>query len=151
MGPDDRAFLLELYGSTRQEELSVVPWDAAQKAAFIAFQFSAQDHDYRQKFPDAAYQVICVGERSIGRLYVARRPDEIRVLDIALLPEYRGGGIGTRLLSALLAEAAASGRPVRLHVEARSAARRLYERLGFLANGETPFHTAMEWRAAAAR
>ena len=122
-----------------------MPWGAAQKQAFLAFQFSAQDRDYRRNFPDAAYQVVCAGARPIGRLYVVRRTDEIRVLDIALLPEYRGEGIGAALLREVLAEAGASGRPVRLHVERDSRARRLYERLGFRAVSDSPMHIAMEW------
>ena len=57
-------------------------------------------------------------------------------MDIALLPEYRGRGIGTALLEELLVEADATGRRVTIHVERFNPARRLYERLGFVEAGD---------------
>jgi len=72
-----------------------------------------------------------VGGAPGGRLYVHRGPSEIRVVDIALLPEYRGAGVGTSLLQDLLAEGDAAGKSVTIHVERMNPALRLYERLGF--------------------
>ncbi|HEX7049913.1 MAG TPA: GNAT family N-acetyltransferase [Longimicrobiales bacterium] len=129
--PDDRAFLYRVYASTREEELAAVPWSGEQKEAFIRMQFEAQDRYYREHYADASFQVVLVDGEAAGRLYVARWPDEIRIVDIALLPEHRGRGIGTALLEALLAEADAAGRPVSIHVEQYNPARRLYARLGF--------------------
>ena len=62
---------------------------------------------------------------------VARWADEIRIVDIALLPEYRGAGIGTPLLGELEDEAAAAGKPLSIHVERlnRRAARSTSARL----------------------
>lgn len=126
----DWPLLLELYGSTRADELRMLPWPDDQKRAFVEQQFRAQDADYRRRYPDGSFDVVMVGERPAGRLYVARRPREIRVVDISLLVEYRGQGIGGALLRALLEEAHASGRRLSLQVERFNRARRLYERLG---------------------
>ncbi|MFW6077993.1 MAG: GNAT family N-acetyltransferase [Gemmatimonadota bacterium] len=129
--PDDRELLYRVYASTRREELAAVPWSGEQKDAFLRMQFDAQDRHYREHYADAAFHVVERHGEPVGRLYVARWPDEIRIVDIALLPEHRGRGIGTALLEALLAEADAAGSGVSIHVERFNRARRLYERLGF--------------------
>jgi ribosomal protein S18 acetylase RimI-like enzyme len=108
-----------------------VPWDDAAKEAFLRMQFSAQDRWYHEQTPDASYQVVLVDGEPAGRLYVDRRADEIRIVDISLLPEYRGRGIGSALLGDVLAEADAARKRVSIHVERFNRALGLYERLGF--------------------
>ena len=130
-GPEDRESLLRVYASTREEELSVVPWTPEQLAAFVRSQFDAQDAYWSQQRPHAMRAVIELDGRPAGRLYVDRTPVEIRIVDIALLPECRGRGIGGGLLRDLIAEGDAVGLPLTIHVEQGNRARRLYERLGF--------------------
>jgi len=108
-----------------------VPWDDTQKDAFLRSQFDAQDAWWRENYSDARFEVIVVDGEPAGRLYVHRGNSEMRIVDIALLPEHRGGGIGTRLLEELLAEGDADGKSVTIHVERFNPALRLYERLGF--------------------
>jgi ribosomal protein S18 acetylase RimI-like enzyme len=147
-GQDDAELLYRIYASTREAELAVVPWDASAKEAFLRMQFAAQDSHYRQAFPAASYDLILCGAQVLGRLYVDRGAAAWLVLDIALLPEHRGRGLGTGLMTAILAGAAAAGLPVRLHVEQHNPARRLYERLGFRALGGDGVYAEMEWRPA---
>jgi ribosomal protein S18 acetylase RimI-like enzyme len=137
---DDDAFLLAVYASTREQELAVVPWDAATKDAFLRMQFAAQHSHYRERFPGASFDVVMVGGVPAGRLYVDRRDAEIVIVDIALLPAHRGRGIGTALLTAILDEAERTGRPVSLHVERENPARSLYDRLGFVQVAEQGVH-----------
>jgi ribosomal protein S18 acetylase RimI-like enzyme len=108
-------------------------------------QFTAQHQAYLGQFPAADFQIILWQERPIGRLYIERRTDEIRCIDIALLPEYRRAGIGTAVLQDLLAEAARAGKPFRLHVAKFNRARRLYERLGFMTLEDDGVYLFMEW------
>lgn len=129
--PGDTELLFQIYASTRQEELAVVPWDAATKEAFLRQQFTAQDTFYRATFPDATYDLIVNGDEVLGRLYVDQGEQIWRVLDIALLPDHRGSGIGTGLLGEILAQATQAGKPVQVHVERFNPARHLYDRLGF--------------------
>ncbi len=131
VGVADRAFLRGLYASTRAEEMALAGWSLDEIAAFLEMQFEAQDRYYRQQFSGARFAVIEAAGVPIGRLYVDRRTDEIRVIDIALLPAERGRGIGGMLMRGILAEAAAAGLPVRIHVERWSRALSLYRRLGF--------------------
>jgi GNAT superfamily N-acetyltransferase len=144
--PADIPFLLELYGTTRAEELALMPWSDEDKAAFVRMQFDAQDAHYRAQFPHADRSVILVGDEPVGRLYIDRRLDEIRGVDIALLPHWRGHGIGTLLINDLLDEAAGTGRPFRLQVQQGNPARRLYVRLGFrTVSSSGPYELMERW------
>ena len=140
----DRDFLLQVYASTREEELRLVDWSADQKAAFVRMQFEAQDAYYREHYHPATFDVVEVDGEAVGRLYVVRWEDEIRIIDIALLPEHRGRGVGTSVIQALLDEAAAFGKRLSIHVEKHNPARRLYERLGFAEAGEHGLYLLME-------
>jgi ribosomal protein S18 acetylase RimI-like enzyme len=131
VGTEDEAFLYEVYASTRLEELAVTGWNDAQRNAFLRQQFNAQHRHYHEHYQAAAFQLILQDGQPIGRLYVARWQDEIRIIDIALLPEYRNSGIGSALIKQVLAEADAASKPVTIHVEQFNPARHLYERLGF--------------------
>ncbi len=146
----DRDFLLRLYASTREEELSVVDWPPEQKRAFLAMQFQAQDVHYREHYPGAELLVILRAGIEAGRFYVFRTAQEIRLMDIALLPEHRNFGIATELIGRLFAEGTATGRIVSVHVEQFNPALRLYERLGFERSAERGAYFLMVWRPAAA-
>jgi len=146
--PEDREFMLAVYASTRTEELAPVPWTDEQKAAFLRMQFAAQDADYSRNYARADFSVVKVDGVPAGRLYVERRPGEIRLIDIALLPAFRGRGLGKGLLRDLLAEAESAGKKVTLHVEVFNPARRLYEGLGFTAVSERSPYVLMERRPA---
>ena len=141
---DEAEVVFAIYASMRAEELAQVPWGQAEKEAFLRMQFAAQDRYYRETFPDASYDLIVAGSEVVGRLYVDRGADAILVIDLALLPEHRGRGIGTMLLQRVLAEAGAEGKPVRIHVEQFNPARRLYERLGFRVIEEQGVYLLME-------
>jgi GNAT superfamily N-acetyltransferase len=131
----DLPFLLQLYASTRVEELAPVPWSDEQKAAFLVQQFQAQHAWWQEKYRDARFDLLEVDGVPAGRLYVDVWEQEIRVVDIALVPAYRGAGIGSLLLRRVFAEGDAAGKPVSIHVEVFNPARRLYDRLGFVEKG----------------
>ncbi len=144
-GSGDAELLYRIYASTRKDELAVVPWDAAAKEAFLRMQFDAQDRYYHATFPAASYDLIVTGEEVLGRLYVDRGEAAWLVLDIALLPEHRGRGIGTRLLTGVLAEAGAAAKPVQIHVERFNPVQRLYDRLGFRQIADEGVYLRLEW------
>jgi ribosomal protein S18 acetylase RimI-like enzyme len=149
--PGDRELLYRVYASTRAEELAGVRWDEAEKDAFLRAQFDAQDRWYREHYRQATYEVIVVDGEPAGRLYVHRGDAEIRIVDIALLPEHRGNGVGTLLLGNLLAEADAAGKRVTIHVERLNPALRLYERLGFSVAEDKGVYLFLERRPAYAK
>jgi GNAT superfamily N-acetyltransferase len=149
--PDDLAFLLGLYRSTREEELAmVVDWSEEQKDWFIRMQFDAQHAWYQEHYIGASFDVILVDGVPAGRLYVHRRETEIRLVDISLLPKARGRSLGTTLLRGLCDEAETAGKPLTIHVEKYNPAMRLYQRLGFTCIDENGPYDLMEWKPASA-
>ncbi|MCQ3973902.1 MAG: GNAT family N-acetyltransferase [Anaerolineae bacterium] len=145
IGPDDESFLYEVYASTRAEEMALVDWTEDQKKAFLRMQFNAQHQYYQDVYAGANFQVILLNEQPIGRLYLARWSHEIRIIDIALLSQFRNTGIGTALLKDLLAEAAQAGQVVTIHVEKFNQALRLYERLGFIKTLDKGVYFFLKW------
>jgi ribosomal protein S18 acetylase RimI-like enzyme len=139
----DRELLEAIYAGTREPELALVAWDDTAKRAFLAQQFDAQDKHYREHYPGATFDVIEADGVPAGRLYVHWGDADIRIMDIALLPEFRGRGIGTQLLRDLLEAGRTSGCSVSIHVERDNPAQRLYERLGFRAAGQHGIYTLM--------
>ncbi|HEV7519394.1 MAG TPA: GNAT family N-acetyltransferase [Thermoanaerobaculia bacterium] len=131
IAPADQALLFRVYASTREEELAAVIWEPGQKEAFLRQQFDAQHQWYQQNYAGAEFLVIVSDGVPAGRLYVVRWEKEIRLIDIALLPEHRNGGVGSAILGEILAEGSAAGKPVTIHVEKFNPALRLYLRLGF--------------------
>lgn len=142
----DTPFLYSVYASTREPELAPLPWSAEDKQRFIVQQFTAQDHAYRNNYPGAEFLILVVDGADAGRLYLHRRPDEIRIMDIALLPPFRSRGIGTAVLHHVIAEGRTLGLPVTIHVEVFNPALRLYERLGFRQVSATEVYAFMERR-----
>ena len=146
----DFAFMRAVYGSTREEELAVTGWSREQKDAFLDHQFGAQTQYYREHRPGAEWQIIVIEGHDAGRLVVYRRASEHRIVDIALLPAFRGRGVGSDILRELQRTAAADGCLLSIHVECNNPARNLYERLGFLPAGEPgEVYQLMEWRSGA--
>lgn len=143
---EDETFLRDVYASSRSEELSLTNWDEAQREAFINIQFAAQQQHYRGCYPEAEHQIILFDNLPVGRIYIDRRPTEIRILDITVLPEYRNLGIGTPLLEDLLSEAAETARSVSIYVEMYNQSRRLFARLGFIPIEDNGIQALMEWR-----
>jgi ribosomal protein S18 acetylase RimI-like enzyme len=143
-GAADDAFLRRVYATTRADELAMVPWSDEQKAAFVDQQFRAQDIDYRRRFPHASFLVIEADGEPVGRLYTVVLEDQLLVLDIAVLPEWRGRHVGSQMLEDVIAEADRIGVPTALHVERWNAARRLYDRLGFTVTGGDEVYLLME-------
>jgi ribosomal protein S18 acetylase RimI-like enzyme len=147
----DDAFLFQLYVSTRQD-IAALGLGEQQGGALLLVQWMTQRNSYRARFPHAEHQLILIDGRQVGRLWVAREPGEVRLVDLSLLPAHRGAGLGTSLLRSLQQEAALAGKPLRLSVARDNPARRLYERLGFTptadsaADPDAP-HLTLEWLA----
>lgn len=144
---EDLEFLLRLYATTRAEEMAMVTdWSDEQKEWFVRMQFQAQHAWYQEHYGDAQFDLVLLDGAPVGRLYVHRRATEIRLVDISLIPELRGKGIGSELLRELMAEAEAAGKPLTIHVEKYNPAMRLYLRLGFKAIEDRGPYDLMEWK-----
>lgn len=141
----DRDFLLRVYSSTREDVLAA-PWSDEERSRFLEMQFQAQTQDYQRRFPDSGHSVLVVDEEPVGRVWVGRWPDELRLLDIALLPEHRNHGVGTIVIRWLQDEARVAGLPLRHSVfKTNEGALRFYARLGFEVVEDFDMYVLMEW------
>jgi GNAT superfamily N-acetyltransferase len=144
---EDLEFLLRLYATTRADEMAMVTdWTDEQKDAFVRMQFQAQHAWYQEHYGDAQFDLVLMDGSPAGRLYVHRRNAEIRLVDISLIPELRGKGVGSALLRELMAEAEGAGKPLTIHVEKYNPAMRLYLRLGFKPIEDRGPYDLMEWK-----
>lgn len=127
----DLPFVAELYASTRREEVAQSGWPPQAQHAFLVAQHEAQHDHYRRHYAEAEWLIVERGGDPIGRLYLDEWADEFRIVDISLVPESRGLGIGRAILEDVIDHAAGRGKAVSIHVEKNNPARRLYARLGF--------------------
>lgn len=143
--PADYHFMRLLYGSTREEEMKQFPFDEFRKKEFLDQQFGAQYQHYQLHYPTCERNIVEKDGKPIGRLWIDEWRDQLRLVDIALMPEWRGSGIGSMLLDDVLARGAKAGKPVTIHVESYNPALRLYERLGFVKVDTNGVYFLMKW------
>jgi ribosomal protein S18 acetylase RimI-like enzyme len=141
----DLEFAAQLYSESREEELRQVEWPDEMKRAFLRSQFDAQWAHYSQHYHDATFSIVERNGSRIGRLYVWRGPDDVRIVDIAICAEARGAGIGGALLREVMEEAARSGKSASIHVERDNRALGLYQRLGFERVDDHGVYYLMKW------
>ncbi len=132
----DEPFLVKLYASTRAEEMTLVPWDGEQKQAFLQMQFEAQNRYYRERYPNASFDLIRFNDCPVGRLYLAELADEIRIIDLTFLPAHFDPRIFVALIEEILQKAAQVGKPVRIYLEDYNPQTEIFVRLGFQKIGE---------------
>ncbi len=147
---DDVSFLRELYGLLRLDEVNAISWPDTAKQAFLDSQFSLQHHHFVTHYPSTDFFVIESEGTSVGRFYLMRERPYFLIVDVALLPPWRGRGLGTLLLEGakrLAMESGAMG--IDLHVDERNAAaRQLYTRLGFTQTQQEGPYLGMRWTCA---
>jgi GNAT superfamily N-acetyltransferase len=146
---EDERFLRELYASTRPE---VAALEEEAREVFLDLQFRAQERGWRERFPGSVHELILLDGAPAGRVWVAWREDECRIVDLSLLPGQRRSGIGTQVLGEVFAEADRRRVPVRATVEQTNLASLAFTaRLGFVTVGEDVLHVEFERPVSAAR
>jgi ribosomal protein S18 acetylase RimI-like enzyme len=124
-GPNDREVLWEIFRSSRAGAPLELP------EPLLRMQHSAREAAYRAAYPDATDDLILIDGAVVGRVLVCRSPGEHRVVDLAVIQQHQGRGVGTRVLHSLAEEASKAGKPLRLTVATDNPAARLYRRIGF--------------------
>jgi len=143
---DDRELLLGVYAAGREIELSLVPWDEGMKMAFVEHQFDAQDAFYQSEMPGSTQEVILLDGEPAGRLYSYRADDEIAILDLAILPQFRRKGIASSIIRSLQAEAGRSRKGIRIFIESFNPSASLLTKLGFRLASDDGMNRKYEWR-----
>lgn len=144
--PEDESFFIQLYISTRQEEVAAWDWTEEQLHHFLHMQFSLQQQSYSLRYPDAEHHIIMDNHTPLGRMVLHHGQDEILLVDLSLLHAFRNQGIGAALLKELQEKAASNNSSIRLHVFHSNPAQRLYERLGFQKIAEESLYIRMQWQ-----
>jgi GNAT superfamily N-acetyltransferase len=136
---EDTPFLKKVYFSTREEELKqAADWTIEMKNTFLAHQFNAQHEYYQKNYVGADFYVIEHHKKDAGRLYYHENfQGGIRIIDIALLPDFQQKKIGTEILKGIFERAKVIEKNVTIHVESFNPAMNLYKRLGFQKISET--------------
>ena len=141
---EDLEFLYKVYASSRAEEMTMTGWNEQQIKEFLRMQFDFQHKQYMQNYQNASFDIILYHQQPVGRLYLDRRQDDIRIVDIALLTEFRRQKIGSKIMEALMAEADEKNVTLSLHVEHNNPALGLYHRLGFEKKDDTGVYFFLE-------
>ncbi len=109
---------------------------------------AAQEDFFRRSFRPTIIQVIVADGHDAGLLHVERESRELFLANIQIAPAYQNLGLGSAVVRTVLESARALRLPVRLQVlRVNTAARRLYERLGFTLATETPTHFTLRHAA----
>jgi GNAT superfamily N-acetyltransferase len=144
--PEDERFLLQVYKSSRGDDLRAIGWDEDRISEFLEMQYEAQRRFFENDYQNATDEIVLIESKPAGRLILERREQEIRCVDFGLLPAFRNRGVGTTIIRNLQTEAAANNKSLRLQVIRFSRAVTLLERLGFIRTSETGSHFHMEWQ-----
>ena len=130
--PDDEAFLVEVYSKNREHEFAFAGWDEAALQQFLEMQYRMRKSAQAMQYEAPEYWVIESDASRVGALITSRTPDELKLVDIAILPDYQGRGLGGTVISELQRQAMEAGVPIVLHVDLTNPrARTLYEKMGF--------------------
>jgi ribosomal protein S18 acetylase RimI-like enzyme len=145
----DEPFIRRLIMETVAEELGAAAWPEPMRNHLLGIQYAARRQAHLANPAAASHVIQADGTDSIrvdaGWAVVNRMPHEVRLVEIMLLPEMRGKGIGTAVIHEVLASAAAAGKPLRLNVNMMNqGAIRFYERLGFLKTAQDAVQYLME-------
>jgi len=153
----DEAFIGQLFKTAKAEQFPGAGLPQAVLGALLEQQFRAQTSSYAAQFPAATSLIILERDNAIGRLLLHCEARRWHIIDIVLLPSFRGRGIGTDVIEMVASAASRDAvRRLTLIVLASNAvARRLYARLGFVETGSAAgaTHIAMQkdlvdcWRA----
>ena len=140
---EDEAFLFALFCTSREAEFA--PLTQPQRETLLRFQYQAQSLDYAARFPHSQHFIIDFRGQVAGRLLLNREAEELRVVDIAVVPELQRQGIASAVLKSVISEAEASRIALRLSVWHSSPALGLYRRLGFCVRASSATHLELEW------
>jgi ribosomal protein S18 acetylase RimI-like enzyme len=142
---DDQEFLYRLFSLVYSEKLQLVPLSAEEKKTLVELMYQGFTRHYDSLAPASDDRLVLLNNESIGRMILLQTREEIRLADLAILPQYRGIGIGSALISQLQTESLMSKRPVHLQVGRFDRALRLYQRLGFYKIDTIGPYLHLEW------
>ena len=141
---EDEAFLFALFRSSRETEFAPLP--QPQRETLLRLQYEAQARGYAARFSHLDDSIIESCAQAAGRVLLNREAEELRLVDIAVIPELQRQGIASKVLKSLMAEAETTRVSLRLNVWHSNPALSLYLRLGFCEIAASDTYCELEWR-----
>lgn len=140
---EDEAFRYRLFVETSGAEFVAMVGGEG----LLQMQYRAREMSYAMSFPDAKETLICLSDgRVVGRQLLYLQPGTTRLVDIGLLKQYRGQGVGTMVLGKLLRECEDNGRQMELQVSQLNPAVHLYLKMGFTVVSQDAMYAQMMWQ-----
>lgn len=132
----DRAFLLTLRKSSMNEHLNAA-----------GIKLSDQQHLQRiDEFFQESF-LIKYNDKKIGLIKLGMLPDRLHIRQLQIMPKFHNGGIGSKVVALVKQKAVERDLPVTLNVLLENPAKRLYEREGFITEGQTDLEYQMRWQS----
>ena len=141
----DREFLIRVYADGRRDELARAMWTDEQTRMFVEHQLDAQTRHYHTVYPNSTHEIIRWNDEPAGRLFLDRGLNEIAILDITVLSDYRCRGIASRLVEELQKEASAHAKPVRIYVESFNPCAAFFIKRGFQVTEQDGVNVKYVW------
>jgi len=114
--PADDAFLYDVFATTWESEVAALPNQNLARHV-LRIQHIAQERRFASRYPGHQRLIVTTEDgRRAGRLYLLRTGSVMHVVDLTVLPELRGAGLGTHVLRQLMALAAAEDLPIAAQV-----------------------------------
>jgi ribosomal protein S18 acetylase RimI-like enzyme len=146
--PADDALLFELYSRSRADEFALMPLPPEQLQFLARMQFDSQHSSYRMMYPGTAPEIVLKDSAPAGIFWIAVLENEIRIVDIAIVPECRRMGIATALYEGAMSLARQSRKPVRASVvRFNSRSVEFHRKLGFVFTEDDEIYWGVEWTA----
>ena len=143
--PQDETFLYNLYKFSRADEFAIAGLSEMQFDALLRMQYGARKASYESNFPRAQHDIVVVDGLDAGQIWVARDQTQMLVVDISIAKAFQDRGIGTAVMTELIAEAKAAGLLVRCSVATNNpGSLRFHKRLGFRITSQDEMYYKME-------
>jgi len=104
-----------------------------------------QQSDFRECFIPEKNKIIVYDNEEIGYLETSEEDNIVYIVELEILPEYQGKGIGSSIIKDIIEYGGASQKKVNIGCfKINRGAKRLYESLGFKVIEETETHYILE-------
>lgn len=110
-------------------------------------QFAIEGKQYYKMYPHAVRSFIMINDIPVGQLLACEQENYLRIIDIGLLEEYRGAGIGSFLIEGLIKDMSLKGKGITLQVSwFNRRAYQFYIRCGFRVTKKLDVAYEMEYK-----
>jgi ribosomal protein S18 acetylase RimI-like enzyme len=128
---NDSEFFMELFSEIKGSELLLHSWPPTIREQLLSMQYRGFMKSIQEEYPNHEDFLILFQSKMAGRLQIEKNDSFFRIINISLMPDFRGKGIGSYILKNILKEANLRQIPVELDVDVSNPAFFVYQNLGF--------------------